>query len=112
MWVEPVVGSALDRSIGLQDRALVNEVFEKVASSGNTHEETRGSLDKQDALFGTTIEPSHLMGWPVHTKSGGLYGVIVLHRCSIEPFSNLERKILAAVAARIGLHLKRAEKGS
>lgn len=93
----------------MQDRALVMDIFDKVGSNGDVCEETTGSLDNQDTFFGTTIEPRHLLGWPVKFKGDEeLYGALVVQRTSIRPFSKLEKKIVSGVAKRISLQTRSA----
>lgn len=86
----------------LQDRALIMQIFDRVSSTGDVCEETEGALDKQDTFFGTTIAPRHLLGWPVQNAGRELYGALVVQRTSIRPFSKLDKKIVSAVAKRVG----------
>eukprot|EP00892_Ulva_mutabilis_P008039 jgi/Ulvmu1/5607/UM023_0144.1 len=84
-------------------RDLTNAVLRLVETSRTVYEESRGDLGRQDDFFGTTIKPERLLGIPVWLQSGTMYGVIVVQRFSIEPFSKVEQQVLESVARRIGL---------
>jgi hypothetical protein len=87
----------------MQARNVARQAAAAVAASGAVHTDVLGDADQKDSFFGTIVEPTHVLAWPVLLSTGVVYAVIVLQRQSMHAFGAFECDVVAAVAKRLAL---------